>query len=111
MADGRSITVTVRANIRQSLARELREAADALDPQTSPTAEDLRGAQAEIDRLQAIIRSDIPDVEADAIVEKVARALHGLGHPNDCYCGALGWEAWASDARAALAALAGDDRG
>lgn len=109
MADGRSITVTVRANIRESLARELREAADALDPRPpSVTAEDLRGAQAEIDRLRAIIRGDILDPECAETVRRVAETLHRLGHPDGCCCGALGWEAWASDARAVLIALAGD---
>lgn len=111
MAKTETMAIPVTFNFRESLAEELRAAADLLDPRPpSTTAEDLRGADAEIERLLAIIRGDIPDAEAEATVERVARALHGLGHPDGCYCGALGWEMWASDARAVLDALAGKSR-
>lgn len=103
MAEMGAITIPLTFGFRESLARELREAADALDPRPpSVTAEDLRGAEAEIDRLRAIIRGDIPDPECKETVQRAAMTIA-------VYFGASAetWGAWVTEARAILAALAG----
>lgn len=100
MAKVKTITVAVTTNFRETMARELREAAEALEPAPpSPTAEDLRGAQAEIERLRAIIRGDTPDAERDCMVEKVSRVIN---------TGMMMRGGSGEIARAVLAALAGD---
>jgi len=93
-----------------SLANSLRDLADKIAPQPpTATAEDLRGAEAEIDRLRDIL-AGFPTLTDDATVERVARVIHdhNCGGRTRCWNRDTHWQVWQKDARAVLAAIGGE---